>query len=220
MNITVKKDILDIIPDYTLIAYKFSIDVKDSDELIFEEIKELEKEYENMSLEELINLPMIKECRDGYKKFKKDPSRYRVACESLLRRLVKHLGLYYVNNAVDIGNILSIRIQRPVAVLDFDKVVGDVKIRLGRSDDDYEGIGRGKINVENIPVYVDDISPFGSPTSDTLRTSISKDTKNILLFVNCFSNNSISTCKEMIQKLYKELGKVDTFEELNVQYER
>ena len=220
MNITVKKDILDIIPNYTLIAYKFKIDVKDSDNAIFDCVKELEKEYENVTLEELINMPMIKECRDGYKKFKKDPSRYRVACESLARRLVKHLGLYYVNNAVDIGNILSIKIQRPVAVLDFDKVLGDVNIRLGRSDDDYEGIGRGKINVENIPVYVDEVSPFGSPTSDTLRTSISNDTKNILLFVNCFGNTKIEECKEMIQKLYKELGKVDTFELLNVQYER
>ena len=208
MKLKVGKDILDLIPNYTVIAYKFNIDIKESDDNIFSEVKELEKQYENVSLEELINSEIIKEGRDGYKKFGKDPSRYRLACESLCRRLIKKLGLYYINNAVDIGNILSIKIQRPVAVLDYDKIVGDV------------GIGRGKINVENIPVYVDDISPFGSPTSDTLRTAITKDTKTILLFVNCFSDKYIEDCDQTIKDLYKKLGKVDTFERMSVEYER
>ncbi len=220
MKLIVGKDILNIINNYTLIAYKFDMEIKESDDNIFNEVKKLEEQYDNVSLEELINSNIIKEGRDGYKKFGKDPSRYRLACESLCRRLIKKLGLYYINNAVDIGNILSIKIQRPVAVLDYDKIVGDVYLRLGRSDDDYEGIGRGKINVENIPVYVDDISPFGSPTSDTLRTAISKDTKTILLFVNCFSDKYIDSCDQAIRELYKKLGKVDTFEKLNVEYER
>jgi len=220
MKLKVGKDILDLIPKYTVIAYKFNIDIKESDDNIFSEVKELEKQYENVSLEELINSEIIKEGRDGYKKFGKDPSRYRLACESLCRRLIKKLGLYYINNAVDIGNILSIKIQRPVAVLDYDKIVGDVHFRLGRASDDYEGIGRGKINVENIPVYVDDISPFGSPTSDTLRTAITKDTKTILLFVNCFSDKYIEDCDQTIKDLYKKLGKVDTFEKMSVEYER
>ena len=220
MKVIVKKEILDKIPSYTVIAYKFSMDIKESDARIKDKVKEEEEKYQFLSLEELINLDVIKEGRDGYKKFGKDPSRYRLACESLLRRLVKKMGLYYINNAVDIGNILSIKIQRPVAVLDYDKIVGDVHFRLGKASDDYEGIGRGKINVENIPVYVDDISPFGSPTSDTLRTAITKDTKTILLFVNCFSDKHIEYCDQTIRDLYEKLGKVDTFEKISVEYER
>ena len=220
MKLTVSKEILDIIPSYTVIAYTFPIEIKESGDLIKQKVKELEEKYENMTLEEVINLPIIKEGRDGYKKFGKDPSRYRLACESLIRRLVKKMGLYYINNAVDIGNILSIETYRPVAVLDLDKIQGDILFRLGRDSDDYEGIGRGKINVTNIPVYVDDISPFGSPTSDTLRTSITNSTKNILLFVNCFSNSAVNECDYLIKKLYKELGNVDTFTKLDVSYER
>ena len=74
--------------------------------------------------------------------------------------------------------------------------------------------------MENIPVYVDDISPFGSPTSDTLRTAITKDTKTILLFVNCFSDKHIEYCDQTIRDLYEKLGKVDTFEKISVEYER
>ena len=220
MKLTVTKAILDIIPSYTVLAYTFPIEICESSEKVKEKVKELETKYEHFTLEEVINLEIIKEGRDGYKKFGKDPSRYRLACESLIRRLVKKMGLYYINNAVDIGNILSIETYRPVAVLDKDKVIGDVVFRLGKATDDYEGIGRGKINVENIPVYVDDISPFGSPTSDTLRTSITSGTKNILLFVNCFSDKYAKECEELIKKLYKELGNVSTFEKLEVSYER
>ncbi|MGL4337563.1 MAG: B3/B4 domain-containing protein, partial [Turicibacter sp.] len=115
----------------------------------------------------------------------KDPSRYRLATESLLRRLIKGNGLYFVNNAVDLGNILSAQTQRSVAVLDADQVQGDVLIRIA-GDEPYEGIGRGAINIENIPVYCDDISPFGSPTSDTLRTAITDQTTKVLLFIISF----------------------------------
>ena len=62
---------------------------------------------EEYSLEEVLNIPLIKEARDSYKKLGKDPSRYRLAVESLYRRLVKGYGLYRINNVVDAGNILS-----------------------------------------------------------------------------------------------------------------
>ena len=86
------------------------------------------------------------------------------------------MDLYYVNNAVDIGNILSAQTQRSVAVLDEDKIEGDILIRIGK-DEPYEGIGRGNINIENIPVYCDEVGPFGTPTSDTPRTRITKRQK-------------------------------------------
>ena len=47
---------------------------------------------EEYSLADVLNIPLIKESRDGYKAFGKDPSRYRLVCESLLRRLVKGRG--------------------------------------------------------------------------------------------------------------------------------
>ncbi len=124
-----------------------------------------------------------KDARDAYKAYGKDPSRYRLATESLYRRLSKGNKLYRINNVVDIGNILSLEFRKSVAVLDYDNIQGDINIRLGKSSDEYFGIGRGKLNIENIPLYEDSIGPFGSTTSDTERTMITNKTSKIAFAV-------------------------------------
>ena len=183
MNIKIDKSILDKLPDFSIIAYSMDVVYQSSDiveGLISSYESKIMGEY---SLEDVLDIPLIKEARDSYKKLGKDPSRYRLACESLLRRLVKGNKLYRINNLVDLGNVLSIAARRSVAVLDYDKIVGDVLIRIGKSTDVYEGIGRGIINIENIPLYEDEVGPFGSTTSDTPRTMVTEETKKILLFI-------------------------------------
>lgn len=203
MKITIDRSILSQLPEFNIIALSMDVTYEENNIFVEELIKKTEKKIsEEYSLEEVLNIPLIKEGRDGYKKLKKDPSRYRLACESLLRRLVKGNELYRINNLVDVGNILSIECKRSVAVLDYEKIKGNVKIRLGKSTDIYEGIGRGIINIENIPLYEDSIGPFGSTTSDTIRTSVTKDTKKILLFVVCFGKDNIEENKQMAIDLY------------------
>lgn len=188
MLITIKKEITDVLPNFNVHAFSMDVKVEDSS-IIDERIKELEKEIKNKYiLEEVLQIPSIKNARDSYKRLGKDPSRYRLACESLFRRLVKGNGLYRVNNVVDAGNVLSLQLAKSTAVLDYDKIQGNINIRIGTEDDIYYGIGRGLINVTNIPLYVDDHSPFGSPTSDTERTSITSETRRILLMVICFDD--------------------------------
>lgn len=173
-------------PDFCLAVMTFDVEVNASCESLKAEIAQLEMDVmAQLSLDNLLKQPRILAARQGYKTLGKDPSRYRLATESLLRRLIKGNGLYFVNNAVDLGNILSAQTQRSVAVLDGDQVKGDVLIRIA-GDEPYEGIGRGAINIENIPVYCDEVGPFGSPTSDTLRTAITDHTKKVLLFIISF----------------------------------
>jgi DNA/RNA-binding domain of Phe-tRNA-synthetase-like protein len=189
MKITISPEIKEKTP-------KFSVGIMTCDVLVYNNpeitklINSLEEEIQNnISISDVISLPIIKDGRDAYKRYGKDPSRYRLATESLYRRLAKGNKLYRINNVVDLGNILSIRTRKSVAVLDYSQISGDVLIRLGRSTDQYVGIGRGKINIENIPLYEDDIGPFGSVTSDTERTMITSKTKKILLFIISFSGN-------------------------------
>lgn len=204
MIITIDKQLQDKLDYFDIIALKMDVEFQDS-----MKISELIEHYENKiseeySLEEVLNIPLIKEARDAYKKLGKDPSRYRLACESLLRRLVKGNGLYKINNLVDAGNILSIETNRSVAVLDYDKIVGDVLIRIGTTEDEYYGIGRGKINVSDIPLYCDEIGPFGSTTSDTERTAITESTKTILLFIICFGPSKIEEHKSFAISLFEK----------------
>ena len=123
MKITIDRSILSQLPEFNIIALSMDVTYEENNIFVEELIKKTEKKIsEEYSLEEVLNIPLIKEGRDGYKKLKKDPSRYRLACESLLRRLVKGNELYRINNLVDVGNILSIECKRSVAVLDYEKI--------------------------------------------------------------------------------------------------
>ena len=216
MLITIKKELSQVLPDFNI--YAFSMDVKVEDSAIIDDkIKELENKINNeFILEQVLQIPSIKNARDSCKKLGKDPSRYRLACESLFRRLVKGNGLYRVNNVVDAGNVLSIELAKSTAVLDYDKIKGDIYIRIGTEDDIYYGIGRGLINVTNIPLYVDEISPFGSPTSDTERTSITFDTKKILLMVICFDNLDADIIEKMSVSVFEKYAYATNIQKIEI----
>lgn len=141
-KITLDKQLKEKVPGYCLAIMSFDTEVTPTQESLKQEMEQLEKEMmEQLTLETLLKQPRIAAARAGYKALGKDPSRYRLSTEALLRRLIKGNGLYFVNNAVDIGNVLSARTQRSVAVLDEDKIQGDILIRIGQ-DEPYEGIGR------------------------------------------------------------------------------
>lgn len=211
MNIKINDDIKNKLGDFTVAALTFTVSVNVNEQLN-QLIDKLEVDIANKyELADVLTIPNIKDARDGYKVLGKDPSRYRLACESLLRRLVKGNKLYRINNVVDVGNVLSIETSRSIAVLDADKIVGDVEIRVGK-DEMYEGIGRGQINIENIPVYCDQIGPFGSPTSDTMRTMITDETKNVLVFIISFNGkNYLDNDIELCQNLYNEYCNANNF---------
>jgi DNA/RNA-binding domain of Phe-tRNA-synthetase-like protein len=198
MKITIDQKLKDITPDFFVGILSFDIinqNVEDESKIIrFWE----DQIHQTIDIKDVVQLETIIDGRNAYKAYGKDPSRYRLAVESLYRRLAKGNKLYRVNQIVDLGNVLSIMTRKSVAVLDYDKIQGDILIRLGVKEDEYYGIGRGKLNIENIPLYEDDISPFGSVTSDTERTMITSETTKILLFIISFSG------KEILNKDLKE----------------
>ena len=212
-NIVIDHLLKEKVPTYCCAALSFEMNIAGSSSELKAEMAKLATHIaESLTLETLLKEPRIHAARTGYKALGKDPSRYRLATESLLRRLIKGNGLYHVSNAVDIGNVLSIKTQRSVAVLDEQQIQGDVLIRIGQ-DEPYEGIGRGTINVENIPVYCDAIGPFGSPTSDTIRTAIKSDTKQILLFIMSFDGtDGLLEDVGLAKKLFRDFASVDHFD--------
>ena len=199
-------------PDYCLAVMSFEIKIEGTSDSLKDEIRKVENEViKDLTLENLLKQPRIEAARVGYRRLGKDPSRYRLATEALLRRLIKGNGLYFINNAVDIGNILSVRTQRSVAVLDEDKIIGDILIRIGE-EEPYEGIGRGNINIKNIPVYCDQIGPFGTPTSDTPRTRITEQTSNVLLFITSFNGkDGLEEDVAMAKELFTHFAEVSNF---------
>ncbi len=212
MNISIDKEIKDKTPNFFVGVMSCDVQIYENTE-IANLIGNCEAEIStNIDITEVIKLETIKDARDSYKTYGKDPSRYRLAAESLYRRLAKGNALYRVNNVVDLGNILSLSSRKSVAVLDYNKIEGDIHIRLGRSSDLYYGIGRGKLNIENIPLYEDDIGPFGSTTSDTERTMITEKTSKMLLFIVSFSGDEDLMYElEYAQEIYEKYANGSNF---------
>lgn len=131
--------------------------------------------------------PGIAATREAYKRLGKDPNRYRPSQEQLLRRIVNGKELYYINNAVDIFNYVSIYSGYAIGAFDADKICGNsLTLGIGRTGEPYEGIGRGNLNIEFLPVYRDSVGGVGTPTSDNERTKISLDTTRLLVCFNIY----------------------------------
>ena len=132
----------------------------------------------------------IASTREAYRRAGKDPSRYRPACEQLARRILQGKDLYSIDQLVDFGNLVSLYCGYSTAMLDAEKILGEnITLGIGTSGEPYEGIGRGVLNIENLPVYRDEEGGFATPTSDSVRTMISADTKRILLLINGYDGN-------------------------------
>ena len=218
MKLTISNDILSKLPDFNVIAYAMDVDNKTT-EIVTKYLKELEKEYYNKyQPEEITKIPRLKETRDGYKRLGKDPSHTRAATEALLRRFVKGTGIYRLGDIIDLGNILSLLTNRSVCVVDYDKLQGYILIRVGQKDEPFEAINRGSLNIHNLPVYVDDLGPFGTPTSDTDRTKVDESTKRILIMLICFGNMDKEQDEQLLLALYKDYANAKNINKIEVEY--
>ena len=126
-------------------------------------------------------VPGVEEARDLYKSLGLDPTKTRPSNEALLRRVLKGEALYRVNTLVDALNLCSLREQLPFGLYDLQQVEGPVELQRGGPGAGYEGIRKGFVNVEARPVLVDARGPFGNPSSDSLRTSITLATTSSLV---------------------------------------
>lgn len=128
-------------------------------------------------------LSLFQPSRDLYRKIGLDPTRRRPSSEALLRRVIQKKPLYKVNTIVDAGNFCSISFALSIGLYDMDKIQGDVTLRLGLAGEQYEGINKGLINVNNRFILADEKGPFGNPSSDSDRTKITINTTKILFVI-------------------------------------
>ncbi len=218
MKLTICNDILNKVPKFDVIPYVMDVDNLSTDE-VNNYLNKLSEQYFNLyQNEEIVKIPKLKETRDGYKLLGKDPSHTRAATEALLRRVVKGTPLYRLGDIIDLGNILSLITHRSVCVVDYNKLVGDIIIREGRKDEEYLAINRGPLNIHHLPVYEDNISPFGTPTSDTDRTKVDNTTSKILVMIICFGDKEKEQDEQLLLALYKQYAGAHNIKKLEVEY--
>lgn len=191
MNIKVSSEFHQICPQFLGGAIMADVTNSTTTQELWNEIERISKSLqENYTTDTIKRQSGISATREAYRRAGKDPSRYRPACEQLARRIVQGKGLYSIDQLVDLGNLVSLYCGYSTAMLDADKIYGDtITLGLGVANEFYEGIGRGVLNIENLPVYRDAEGGIATPTSDSVRTMISLETKRILLLINCYDGN-------------------------------
>jgi DNA/RNA-binding domain of Phe-tRNA-synthetase-like protein len=174
--------------------------------------EEIKQRYE---LLEINQRPAIAGTRHLYKALGKDPSRYRVASEALCRRLIRGLGIYRLTTLIDVVNLVSIKSGYAISGLDGDRIVGDtLTMSVGTAEDVYNGIGRGLLNIEGMPVYRDAMGPIATPTSDEERTKFTDRTVTAQININAFApemplDEAVDWMAELLKK-YAHASQVET----------
>jgi DNA/RNA-binding domain of Phe-tRNA-synthetase-like protein len=140
----------------------------------------------SMDVESIRLVEGISQGKKAYRHLGKDPNRYRLSAESLMRRVLKGKGLFSISSAVDALNLVSLRTGITIGGFDYNQIKGRISLGIGVSNEEFEAIGRGPLNVENLPLYRDESGAIGSPTSDCIRTQITLSTNRVLMLITGF----------------------------------
>ena len=189
LTITVSDELRQAWPQFRGAAVFASVTNSAHSEALWKHIGEYMEEYRaKYTTDSIKEMPAIQATRQAYKKCGKDPSRYRPSSEALCRRILRGLPLYQIDTLVDLINLASIHSGHSIGGFDFDKIQGsELVLGIGKAGEPYEGIGRGELNIEGLPVYRDEVGGVGTPTSDNERTKITSDTKHLLAIMNAYS---------------------------------
>jgi Uncharacterized conserved protein len=212
LTIKVSEEVKAACPDYIGAAIFATVKNSSFSEGLWKEIDTIAAEYKaTHQIDEVKKNPHILATRNAYKKFGKDPNRYRPSAEALCRRILRDLPLYKIDTLVDLINLVSIRTGYSIGGFDAQKISGNtLELGVGKADEPFEGIGRGILNIEGLPVYRDAVGGIGTPTSDNERTKLSVETTQLLAIINGYSGKEgLTDAVDYMQSLLRKYAESD-----------
>lgn len=213
MKVIVSKEIEQVCPDFVGACVEAKVVNSCYNSELWKEIHAIGERFRTeLTTETLKDVSGIAATRRIYRACGKDPSRYRPASEALIRRILQGKKLYQIDTLVDLINLASIVYGYSIGGFDADKMVGEqLTLGIGKADEPYEGIGRGLINIEGLPVYRDEIGGVGTPTSDHERTKITAQTTHLLVLINGYDGkeDSVRANALYIQELLRKYAGSD-----------
>lgn len=213
MKIIVSDEIETVCPTFVGACVEAQVENTPYCQELWDEIDALGEKYkQTLTTESLKEMSCIAATRRVYRACGKDPSRYRPASEALIRRMLQGKKLYQIDTLVDLVNLASIAYGYSIGGFDADKFEGEtLTLGVGKAGEPYEGIGRGMINIEGLPVYRDEKGGVGTPTSDNERTKMELKTTHLVVLINGYDGNEqhVRENAVFIQKLLRKYCKSD-----------
>lgn len=179
-------------PGLRVLAVEAEVSNPPTPDSLWNEIElEAERIRDSYELGMISKRPAIAATRAAYKALGKEPNRYRPSAEALCRRIVNGKGLYRLTLLVDLINLISMRTGHSIGGFDADRIEGEtLTLDAGSAGEEFHGIGRGPLNIENLPVYRDACGGIGTPTSDEERTKLTEQTTHLLMLVNIYDRDT------------------------------
>ncbi len=205
INIKISRLLKDINPLMVLGVIECNVTNSEFNQFLWDEIARITLDVRsNWSFEAIKDQPRIAATRAMYSTCGKEPSRYRPSAEALMRRIVKGQDLYQINTLVDLINLVSLKSGYSIGGFNASFIKGNLEAGIGKSAEPYNAIGRGLLNIENLPVLRDLAGPIGTPTSDEERTAIRLNTNHLLMVINAYDGeNGLPETMEYALKLLK-----------------
>ena len=130
------------------------------------------------------------------------------ASENLIRLLKKHQDMFYINQAVDIYNLISLQSKLALGAHNIDRVDGDVTLRFTDGTERFVPIGQS----EPVPVkeheysYCDDANEVlcRLEIRQVEKTKVDEDAKNIFYIVQGNEATSEELLLETAQRIIDE----------------
>lgn len=189
-EVSIDNRLFDVYPEIRLGLLYFHADIKTPDEAFWSYMNDevLPKVRADIDGKEWNEISGIRGSRAAYKAFGRNPGRYRVSSEALIRRVRRGDELYHINSVVDVNNLISVESGLSVGSYDLGKIHGAITLRKAEQGEGYTGIGKDFLDMENMLVLADDEGVFGSSMSDSTRAMVTEEAHDILVVIYCFEN--------------------------------
>ena len=190
-DVKIDSQLFETYPEIRLGLMRFWADVKDPNANFWAHMNDevLPRVRADIDGKEWNEIPGIRGSRAAYKAFGRNPGRYRVSSEALIRRVRRGDELYHINSVVDVNNLISVKSGLSVGSYDLEKIHGSIVLRKAVQGEGYTGIGKDFLDMENMLVLADEDGIFGSSMSDSTRAMVTDKAKEILAVVYCFEND-------------------------------
>ena len=198
-----------------VVACKVQV-TKSGSELVSLLTNETETITQKFTVENFTEQKAISDSRATYTALGRNPNRYPVSSEALIKRILQGKGLYYINKVVDINNLVSIRSGYSVGSYNIGNTNGDIIFRQGAAGEKYKGIGKAEFELEHLPLLADDTGAFGSPTSDSERAMITAATQYIILVIYGFGISDLTKWIEQEKEILQQHAKATAIETFTI----